>query len=385
MDSSYIPSTLKGSQAVFLIEGASVCMAVFHEQEKGAYVTYSTINHIAAHPKDQRRDATVRIANVVSMMLRDFERKHTTDVSRAIEQVSFFYTYPILISSRERIRSVNTDRRGVLTEQVLQTLLQKAEESFFASVKPEQAPEHAMILHRVISETKLNGYPVSEYFGRSYHEFSAHVSFSSVSEVLVTRLADAVHSIYRRARINHFDALVSALEAIEQSQTVPERFLCAFIGRSASHIAFVNKTMPFTRKHFDTGGERLVRNLSHELRVTQAVTRSFCEAQRAGMLHGKHEERFVSAIKNIGVQWLAEALSVRQEISEDFMLPKEIYLVTSGETDRAISEYMPGTTQDAVADHQIIILKETLFPRVKVETHVSLGVFERALIHATIS
>jgi len=277
------------------------------------------------------------VSSAVYQLLRAFdeEMRKKGRLGIKIKHITVYYAPPLSFTATEEV-SLRSKEHDVVNEQFLTTVMRDAEKSFLSRLGgPNSSPvaktSRNTIIERHISRPSIDGYPIGEYLGRAFKEFAALISFSSISTVLSQKIADVCHSIFRDSEISHQSTVNSILSAVRRLKTEEDNFLLAAILPDISFLIYVSGSVPLTHLTFGGGEQRLEANMARSLSVTKQVARSYTKLHLDSKLHSQSEVNYLASLKEVFGLWADEAMKAYKNISEIYMLPKTIRVVTSGE------------------------------------------------------
>ena len=305
--------------------------------ENKTRVFYSRSMHVPQTQNGVASRHSSSISSAVYQLLRAFDEEMRKKVRLGIKirRITVYYAPPLSFTSTEEV-SLQSKEHDMINEQFLTTVMHDAEKSFLSRLN-ESNSSHAVrtsrgvIIERHIARPSIDGYPVGEYLGRAFKEFAALISFSSISTTLSQKIADVCHSIFRDSEISHQSAVNSILSAVRRLKTEEDNFLLAAILPDISFLIYASGSVPLTHSVFDGGEQHLEANLARSLSVTKPVARSYTKLHLDLKLHSQSEVNYLASLKEVFGLWVDEAIKAYKNISEIYMLPKTIRVVTSGE------------------------------------------------------
>ena len=305
--------------------------------ENKTRVFYSRSMHVPQTQNGVASRHSSSVSSAVYQLLRAFDEEMRKKVRLGIKirRITVYYAPPLSFTSTEEV-SLQSKEHDMINEQFLTIVMRDAEKSFLSRLN-ESNSSHAVrtsrgvIIERHIARPSIDGYPVGEYLGRAFKEFAALISFSSISTTLSQKIADVCHSIFRDSEISHQSAVNSILSAVRRLKTEEDNFLLAAILPDISFLIYASGSVPLTHSVFDGGEQHLEANLARSLSVTKPVARSYTKLHLDLKLHSQSEVNYLASLKEVFGLWVDEAIKAYKNISEIYMLPKTIRVVTSGE------------------------------------------------------
>lgn len=322
-----------------LVYEHSVSLLVYETLlEEKIRIFYSCSKHVQRLPKKRSHGQSASIPPAIYQLLHTFESemRKKERVGFHVKEAAIFYAPPLVYEAAEEISS-QSKAEQILNEKILASLLQKAKKSFSEHLentkKERKLPadsSQGVIIEQLLAKPSINGYPVREYLGRTFREFSALVSLASIPSSLMQGITDVVHSVFRGAEVRHHSVMYSMLAALQQKKQESSNFVVCGILSDVSLLLYASGPAPIIHSIFDGGERHFIANLAHRLSVSNAVAQSYTEMYLENKMHDDSKERFSSSLKYAFEFWFKDLHSSYQSMNEVYMLPKTILVIPSG-------------------------------------------------------
>jgi len=373
--------------ATVLVGTHTVRLSVFERlPEKKARVFFSATTHLQRQA--HRTNLESHLASALYRLLHDFESsmRKAGHSGATPQDIFIFYAPPVAVSATSQVRVQASEKTPELDGDVLASLIADAEKEFRSRVKNEAKAKGMLTyeletIERNISQTLLDGYPVTSYFSRPFREFSARVSLTGIPKKLAGKLSDACHSIFRESKVYHRECVSAVLSAVARTRATSEHFLCAIVFPDISVLALSQKGHLVGQVSFENDGERMALGLSRLLASTKITALSYARLFAEGKLHGESESHFRKALGDISEKWTGDALQACSELSESLLLPKTIYVVPSGTLDGTVLKNVPADRKDSSSETRFAFLPKDIFKEIlESSSHASMETLDNILV-----
>ncbi len=344
------------SQDVFLvfdITSSSVGAVIFSRQNNKPFIHW--IDRIS-------------IPSEVKLSLDALEKKiyvSLTDLSKRAAQaaqgknvvgITCIYGAPWHVSKQVAI-SIQRDTPFTVTEKFLDSVIKKEEEELIAYAKTQQLFSNgAHIADKVITNIRLNGYPVTEPYQSNIKHLSCSLFLTVLEDTFVHKAERIIQKVTHIRAINHSVTPLAAFAVLRDVMPNDKDFIAVLIGEEITEVFTSKKGELQNIISFPCGKHSLLRSMQQQgtdYHIALSMTNLHLND------HGEPEwgSSIKKQIQETREVWLSMFTDALKKLSVEAPLPKTIMFM-SDETSRGLfAEYVktkpqlttgPGTTGEFV-------------------------------------
>lgn len=335
--------------AIVVLEGTDVPEVIFTHRE---YLKVEEHTDTAAKLRALKNalfTASLEYAQSGQTALREYDPKGR------VTEVLLVYGAPWAITSTRFIR-IEEEAPFVVTEERIKALIAEAEkadeEEYQATAELKE--RGLAIIERSVIHTMLNGYRISEPYGKKATEFSlAHISglIPSALESMIREVEDKV--IPHAHHVSHTFALVLFCVVRDLYPSVPHGVLIDISGE-ATEVMIVQDEVLRESRTFPYGTHTFLRDVAKTLATYPD------EALGHIREYGENSPEAVKlAITNATKAYSESLQGIFDELKTRFVLPHHFFLSTSKNLDTFFEDIVRKASESHIGPHGMLVSLNT--------------------------
>jgi hypothetical protein len=237
--------------------------------------------------------------------------------------------------SELRDLTVNKERPFVVTERHIEGLVDRQEEYVKKSELLEYAEksndEFVRLDHKVI-DVRLNGYQLSNPYGKTANTISANVYLSLVPQAVI-KAADRAISHYFHPELFNFHSFgLASFSILRDILEDTEDVLFLDMSGELTDIFIIKGGTLTEAASFPVGSESITRQMVKDLNTTPEEAVSRVALYATGRQDTAASQKIDSVLKDIQGQWVQSFREVTESFAHTTFMPRTVYFISDPHT-----------------------------------------------------
>jgi cell division ATPase FtsA len=329
---SFLKSNKESYSLVFDIGSGSVSGGLVRFTEKpGVDVIYYTKELIpfqqeVSIPKHLRL-MKGSLANLASRInsegLKIINKKRDKKIT--ISDVFYIFSSPWSVSQTQTVR-IKENKAFKITEDYLSNLLEEQEKQFQINIA-----KAGKIIEKKIIQLKVNGYAVSEFYGKMARELEVSLFFTSVPEDILQLVGEAVGKTFNIKNSWCHSLSLSVLSVIKNLFPQRDDFIYMDINEEITDISIVRDNIMTNGVSIPLGRNHFVRELSQVLKVSVEIADSMVKMHCLKNRDELASLNLAVAMDTAARNWLDRIFKALNSLEDKVYAPEAIFLVANND------------------------------------------------------
>lgn len=240
-------------------------------------------------------------------------------------------------SIQTKVFTVNEEKPHALTEQFIHNLLKQEQDEFYAAVPKKQTKVGAadfspVLIEEQVIQTALNGYIVSNPFGKPVREAQIDMVLSTVPEYIHKKVDEITTQLLGRkgkGMVKSF--LLAAFTVIRDIFHGNKSFLLLDIRAEITDIITVHRGTIINATSFPYGKNHLIREVAERSNTVTGEAASVLATYLSGNSTIEQAERIRNILRDAQSKWTSSFVETAAKIATEVPLPRNIYITTDNE------------------------------------------------------
>lgn len=229
--------------------------------------------------------------------------------------------------SQTKIIKIKKDKPFEISSESLEGVMNEQEKKFLSN----DSAEGSKIIEKKIIEAKLNGYKMTEIYGKKAKDVELSLFMTSAPEYALKELKDIAHK-YFNFRFSHFNSFaLSSFSAIRDIYPDKENFIYLDVHGELTDLSIIKDNIFVENASFPSGKNFFIRKISEKLHVSAGEAYSLINLYGSGKCDQVTSQKVRTAIDDILKSWLENFHSVLTSLSLNMYVPRTIFMIVSDE------------------------------------------------------
>lgn len=229
--------------------------------------------------------------------------------------------------SQTKIIKIKKDKSFEISSDSVEGVISEQEKKFLSN----DSSEGSKIIEKKIIEAKLNGYKMTEIYGKKAKDVELSLFMTSAPEYVLKELEDIVRK-YFNFRFSHLNSFaLSSFSAIRDIYPDKENFIYLDVHGELTDLSIIKDNVFVESASFPAGKNFFVRQISEKLRVSANEAHSLINLHGSGKTDQATSQKVEAAIDAALKNWLDSFHSVLTSLSLNMYVPRTIFMIVSDE------------------------------------------------------
>lgn len=243
-----------------------------------------------------------------------------------IRNAFYILSSPWCVSQTKIIR-IKKDNPFEISEKSLEGVMEEQEKKFLL----EESSEGAKIIEKKIIEAKLNGYKMTEIFGKTAKEAELSFFMTLAPEYLLEELK-TIAGKYFNFRLSHFHSFsLSSFSVIRDIYPDKENFIYLDIHEELTDLSMVKENIFVENASFPLGKNFFIRRISEKLNVSASEAQSLINLYGSDKCDQTTFKKVQTIIDATLKDWFNNFHTVLASFSLSMYVPRTIFMIVSDE------------------------------------------------------
>ena len=227
--------------------------------------------------------------------------------------------------SQTKIIKIKKDKPFEISENSLEGIMEEQEKKFLS----DESSEGSKIIEKKIIEAKLNGYKMTEIFGKTATEAELSFFMTLAPEYALEELK-AIASKYFNFRSSYFHSFaLSSFSVIRDIYPEKENFIYLDIHEELTDLSVIKESVFVENSSFPLGKNFFTRQISEKLNISSNEAQSLINLYGSGKCDQTTSKK-IQTITDIALKdWLNNFHSALVSFSLNMYVPRTIFMIVS--------------------------------------------------------
>lgn len=300
-------------------EGAGSAQVLFSEASEVPYRPHASTAH---HIKSVTRSAQEICHRALARLWTIADKRPDLDISERIAEVHFVLSSPWIVSQAKAI-SIEHDKDTTMSMDSVKSVL--AEERKKISMEEKM---DAVTIEEKIFNIKLNGYPVSDWEGRSARTLEMSYAISVGSRAFVDRLHDISEHAAQCKNVAFHSSLLLNYVYLSDLDARHSSFALINVHGELTDVAVVKNGSCAFFGSFPVGNDTIIRRIARDLSLDRKSADSLLSLYLGDHLDTGNDPRSAAEVAQQGAAWASE-LSRICSADSACELPQAMYVTAA--------------------------------------------------------
>lgn len=245
-----------------------------------------------------------------------------------IKKVFYILSSPWCVSQTKLIK-IKKDKPFEVNRDSIEDFIKKQEEGFLAN----DSSEGSKIIERKIIEAKLNGYKMTEIYGKKTKDIELSFFMTSSPEYVLKELKNTIRKYFNIRSHYFYSFALSSFSMIRDIYSDKKNFIYLDVHEELTDLSIVKDDIFAESVSFPMGKNFFIRHLSEYMRISADEARSMINLCAENKCDNSTSQK-VNATINIALKsWLDNFHFVLTSLSLKMCLPKILFIMSSDELD----------------------------------------------------
>ncbi len=295
--------------------------------------------------------------------------QNTDQSNLKITQVLITFSSPWFALKTKHI-TLNQPTPFLITKDFLEDIIQKEEEALESEIfgeNPNTGTKSFEIIEKSIVHTKINGYPLSDSYGKKTKNFEAYMCLSVINKSTIEKIHDIIlknsHIPSSSVLIHTFP--IASFIVIRDIFSSNSDFIIMDITGEVTDITLVQDDVVIKSISMPSGRNFLIRQIAKGLGLSIEIAQSTIAMYSAKKLDDDTIEKFEAILVNVEREWAIYLASALEELSPLKTPPSTVYLTSDSDFAPIYKEFLSFSKTDSTAEFRkninLIHIKDETF------------------------
>lgn len=244
--------------------------------------------------------------------------------NRGLKKAYYMLSSPWCISQTREIKMKNNEPFEVSHDTLIK-LLSEQEKEFIS----DNSSEDSIVIEKKIIESKLNGYKISQIYGKKAKEIELTLFLSLASKSILDKIKNAAgkHFNFRSENIHSFT--LSSFSIIRDFYPQEDSFIYIDVHGELTDLSVVKDSVFIESLSFPVGRNAFIRQLSEELQISADEVVSLINIHSKDKADISTSKKIASGIEIAIKNWSESFHTVLASLSLRMNLPRTIFITVN--------------------------------------------------------
>ncbi len=336
----HLPKTVPLKLVLYLDIGRGNSRGAVVEMRDGKpYILYTVLGEQNISDGDQKDTLTTALSSleqVLDHIARILDKTNSKDMLLAADEVYCILAAPYYLSHTTLIHH-KSEKEFSISPHFIDSLLKVEKKNTLPAHEIELVGENGATVHERIIDIKINGYHVSNPYGKTSTDVTVSAFRTSIDPVIIQSLVSTVRK-FTPAHVSVEPLSLAAFIALRNRVDAEADFLFMTIGSEISEVSLVRNHTLLETVSFPYGKYSLVRYIAQKMGTTNEDALA-----RLGLYHDKklaepERAKLEPFIKEAQAEWLAYLERSLISLTEETSVPPDLYLLVDTDLKDIFSE-----------------------------------------------
>lgn len=303
-----------------IIRSSSVYAQVLFVDGKGrSEVLQTEITPIFLEGIKDSKEYTIKIIQEVNNTLVELNQRFRKEDGGSIDYIAVYHSSP-WFSSDVRTFDVSSEKDSVVfTKDTMKSVLRESAQSLKDEYKKDGTVKP---IEQHISNIQLNGYDITEPYGKKYQTGLVSLITTWVDHSFQTDVLQVLGREFPHAQILHFSFPYSLITTMD---TLPETRTCILdVHGEVTDIVFVKDNIIESMQSIPVGTNHLLKSMNHDSFTSQKQQKRFLDMISKDYIDQKASEEHKNVCEAEVLKWYESLINVPYfKVSESYVILTE--------------------------------------------------------------
>ena len=257
--------------------------------------------------------------------------KFTEFGSLKIKRVFYVFASPWSVT-QTKIASIRKPEPFVLTKEMVNAVIDEQEKIFEKeTLGKEELIDKLQAIEKRVIQVKLNGYEVSDPYGREATTADISLFVSIIPKAVVSKVFDVSMTTYHPKDTSVFSFPLASFSTLRDVFHTENDFIFLDVGGELSDISIIKDGLILETASFPLGRNFLLRKLAKTLSKSSEEAASLIKLYHEGGAETSLEEKLKPIMLEASEEWLGALGSVLSKMSVRSSLPTNMFAVINND------------------------------------------------------
>ena len=240
---------------------------------------------------------------------------------------AFFILSSPWCASQTKVIKIKKDKPFEISGDSIESIISEQEQKFLS----DDSSEGSKIIEKRIIEAKLNGYRVTEIYGKKAKNIELSLFMTSAPEYILKELSNATLKYFNFRSSHFYSFALASFSAIRDIYSDIDDFIYLDVHGELTDLSIIKDNVFVESASFPAGKNFFVRQISEKLRVSATEAYSLINLRADGKCDSVTSLKIEKAIDESLKDWLERFHSVLTSLSLNMYVPRTIFIIASDE------------------------------------------------------
>lgn len=256
-----------------------------------------------------------------------------------------------------------------ITSKIVKDLVKKEielfeKDQFIATTSPDLRP---VIFEQKINDIRLNGYAVSDPYGKKAHEIELSIVVSFAQADLLAEIRQQITSIFHQKNIQFHSFTYAGSLVVGDLFISHDKFLYLDIGGEVTDVVMITENVYREVVSFPWGSNTLVRKAAEQLHLPISLTQALLSLYASKKLESSQKQKLEKTLDPIIAEWTRQFEKALENMASRFSVPHTIALIVQHDF---VSLFKQAIIDESFAQHIVTAEMFAVVPLSDVQWHL---------------
>lgn len=246
--------------------------------------------------------------------------------NHGIRKVFYILSSPWCVS-RTKVIKIKKDKPFEITSDLLEGFIKEQEDRFLSN----DSNEGSKIIEKKIIEARLNGYKITEIYGKKTKDVELSFFMTSSPEYVLKELKNTIRKYFNLRSYYFYSFALSSFSVIRDMYSDKKNFIYLDVHEELTDLSIIKDDIFLEGASFPIGKNFFTRNISEKLHISANEARSLINLYAENKCDNSTFQKVQSAINISLKSWSDNFHSVLASLSLSMYLPRTIFMTVSDE------------------------------------------------------
>ena len=246
--------------------------------------------------------------------------------NRRIKNAFYMLSSPWCVSQTKVIK-IKKDKPFEIGSDSIESIISEQEKKFLSI----DSTEGSQIIEKKIIEAKLNGYKMTEIFGKKAKDVELSFFMTSAPEYLFKELKDTERKYFNFLSSQFNSFALSSFSAIRDIYSNKENLIYLDVHEELTDLTIIKDSVFMESVSFPSGKNFFIRQVSEKMRISASEAHSLINLYADGNCDPATSVKIQTAVDFALKDWLERFHSALTSLSLNMYIPRTIFIIADDE------------------------------------------------------